>query len=55
MFLFLSEQRVRRRSPNCVEVYIEHADWLRAKTRAEAVRLIPIDTVRKIVSAKARL
>ena len=31
------------------------ADWLRAKSRAEAVRLIPIYTVRKIVSTKARL
>ena len=51
----LSEQRVRRRSSNCVEVRIDRADWLRPKSRAEAVRLIPIYTVRKIVNAKARL
>ena len=34
---------------------IERTDWLRAKSRAKAVRLIPIYTVLKIVSAKARL
>ena len=40
----LSEQRVRRRSTNCVEVQIEHADWLRAKSCADAVHVIPIYT-----------
>ena len=30
-------------------------DWLRAKSFADAIRLIPIYAVRKIVSAKTRL
>ena len=42
-------------SPNWVEVQIELANWLRAKSRADAIRLIPIYTVRKIVGTKARL
>ena len=41
--------------PNWVEVQIELANWLRAKSRADAIRLIPIYTVRKIVGTKARL
>ena len=44
VLVVLSEQRVRRRSPNSFEVEIERADWLRAKSRAYAVRLIPIYT-----------
>ena len=34
---------------------IEHADWLRAKNSADAVRLMSIYAVRKILSSKARL
>ena len=34
---------------------VERANWLRAKSRAEAICLIPIYTVCKIVSAKTRL
>ena len=52
---YLSAQRVRRPSPNCVEVKIERANWLRAKSRPAAVRLIPTYTVRSVVSAKSHL
>ena len=46
---------IRAASPNCIEVKIELADWLRANSRVDAVRRIPIYTVRKIVGAKSRL
>ena len=41
--------------PKLCRSQIELADWLRAKSRADAVRLIPNYTVRKIVRAKSRL
>ena len=41
--------------PKFCRSQIELADWLRAKSRADAIRLIPIYTVRKIVGAESRL
>ena len=48
----LSEQRVQWRRPHCVLVEIEGANWLRAKSRADAARQIPIYTKCKIVAQK---
>ena len=55
MFLLSIRAASPMTSPNCVEVLIELADWLRAKSRADAIRLILIYTVRKIVGTKSRL